>query len=65
MNGLFAETDAAGRVVCVWRKDVGDTVARPIRNASKHAADLTHMTCHGASHEAIADWFEREIAARA
>ncbi len=65
MQGLFAETDASGRVVCVWRKTIRDIVARPIQDAGRFQNDLGSLPCHGASKEAIADWFAREIKVRA
>ena len=64
MQGLFAETDASGHVVCVWRKSGRDIVARPIQDPRRHRDDLANFQCHGASKEAIADWFAREIKVR-
>jgi hypothetical protein len=58
MNTLFyvAETDGAGRVICVWVADKNRPGARPIRNPNRHLPILHDAHCAGASKHAIQDW---------
>jgi len=59
-TNFIAETDETGTVLWVWRFAPGDRIARPIDRPSVFKAELSHASVHGATPEAVADWFRAQ-----
>jgi hypothetical protein len=57
---FIAETDETGAVLWVWRFAPGDRSARPLERPSAFMPELSHASVHGATPEAVADWFRAQ-----
>ncbi len=54
---FIAATDQTGAVFWVWRFAINHRIARPLERLSLFMSELSHVSAHGATAEAVADWF--------
>lgn len=58
---LIAETDASGKVICVWMSRTGGRTARPVTVALAQSLALADVEVSGAPRDAIAAWVAERL----